>query len=227
MNPACSIVIVEDDPEIVRLTTMLLELEGYRCQGVDNGLAAVAAVREAQPDLVILDVMLPGQSGIEVCRQLREFYQGGILMLTGRDDDITELSSFRHGADDYVTKPLKPHLLLARIEALLRRTRPMAAPLLRIGGLQIDSRQRTLRVGDSPLDLSDAEFELIELLARHAGQILSREQCCKELRGLDYDGFDRSIDMRISTLRKKLTACPEAAARIVTVRGRGYMLTDA
>ena len=224
MNPVSSIVVVEDDPEIARLTTMLLELEGYRCQCVDNGLEAVDHIRDACPDLVILDVMLPGQSGIEVCRQLREFYQGGILMLTGRDDDITELSSFRHGADDYVTKPLKPHLLLARIEALLRRTRPAAISLLRIGGLHIDSRHRTLRAGDSPLDLSDAEFELIELLARHAGQIVSREQCCKELRGLDYDGLDRSIDMRISTLRKKLAASPAAAARIVTVRGRGYML---
>ena len=156
-------------------------------------------------------------------------------MLTGCDDDITELASFKSGVDDYVTKPIKPHLLLARIQALLKRTKQITpasqtkrskSDILVFGDLQIDCQQRKVFIAEHLLDLSCAEFDILALLANQAGEIVSREQCCSQLRGFEYDGMDRSIDMRISSLRKKLLSFPNQEQRIMTIRGRGYMLVS-
>ncbi len=227
MNMHPKVMIVEDDTEISRLTTMLLEAEGYECKAIFDGAEAVEEVRRMTPDIVILDVMLPGLSGVDVCSQIREFYQGAILMLTGCDDDITELASFKQGADDYVTKPIKPHLLLARIQALLKRTQHKEVKsnaVLTFGDLHVDCQNRNVQINANSLDLTSAEFDILEVLAKHAGQVVSREQCCEQLRGFEYDGMDRSIDMRISSLRKKMDVFPGLEKRIITVRGRGYML---
>jgi len=227
------VMIVEDDVEISRLTKMLLESEGYHCEAVFTGHEAANSISQFAPDIIILDVMLPGKSGLEVCTEVRTFYQGAILMLTGCDDDITELASFKSGVDDYVTKPIKPHLLLARIQALLKRTKHTASHLQTehskkcvfvFGDLQIDCQQRKVSISEHALALSCAEFDILALLAKQAGEIVSREQCCSQLRGFEYDGMDRSIDMRISSLRKKLLAFPGQEQRIMTIRGRGYML---
>lgn len=222
------IVVAEDDTEISRLTLLLLQSEGFECEAVYRGDDAVEVIRKVDPDVVILDVMLPGLSGIEVCAVIRDFYQGAVLMLTGRDDDITELASFKQGADDYVIKPIKPHLLLARIEALLKRTRvapvePLKGPMI-LGDMSVDAEKRSLHIGNEVVPLTSAEFDVLELLARHVGDIVSREACCEQLRGLSYDGLDRSIDMRVSSLRKKLGLNGDGGQRIITVRGRGYML---
>ncbi|MBV1921805.1 MAG: response regulator transcription factor [Pseudomonadales bacterium] len=221
------VMIVEDDTEISRLTKMLLETEGYECKAIFDGVGAVAEIQRMNPDIVILDVMLPGLTGVEVCSQIRVFYQGAILMLTGCDDDITELASFKQGADDYVTKPIKPHLLLARIQALLKRTQHKDVKkdtVLLFGDLHIDCQNRNVQINGNSLDLTSAEFDILEVLAKQAGEVVSREQCCEQLRGFEYDGMDRSIDMRISSLRKKMDVFPGQEKRIITVRGRGYML---
>jgi len=228
------VMIVEDDTEISRLTKLLLESEGYQCFAVFTGNEAVESIEQFEPSIVILDVMLPGKNGVEVCAEIRKFYQGAILMLTGCDDDISELASFKSGADDYVTKPVKPHLLLARMEALLKRTcntelfssaEQSDEGIFIFGDLEINSRFRKVSIGKHSLELTDAEFEILELLAKQGGEIISREQCCSQLRGFEYDGMDRSIDMRISSLRRKLSVFPGQEKRIMTVRGRGYMLT--
>jgi len=227
MNASKKVMIVEDDTEISRLTKMLLETEGYECETVFDGAKAVSEIRRMTPDIVILDVMLPGLSGVEVCSQIREFYHGAILMLTGCDDDITELASFKQGADDYVTKPIKPHLLLARMQALLKRTQHKEIEknsVLMFGDLHVDCQNRSVLIAGNFLDLTSAEFDILEVLAKQAGEVVSREQCCSQLRGFEYDGMDRSIDMRVSSLRKKMGAFPGQEKRILTVRGRGYML---
>ena len=229
MSTASKVVIVEDDTEISRLTKMLLETEGCECETVFDGGIAVSEIRRLKPDIVILDVMLPGLSGVEVCSQIRAFYQGAILMLTGCDDDITELASFKQGADDYVTKPIKPHLLLARIHALLKRTQHTETKKgmsLVFGDLHIDCQNRKVLIAEQSLDLTSAEFELLEVLAKQAGEVVSREDCCAQLRGFEYDSMDRSIDMRISSLRKKMDVFTGQEKRIITVRGRGYMLVN-
>lgn len=227
MNASKKVMIVEDDTEISRLTKMLLETEGYECETTFDGGKAVSEIRRMNPDIVILDVMLPGLSGVEVCSQIRGFYHGAILMLTGCDDDITELTSFKQGADDYVTKPIKPHLLLARIQALLKRTQYKEIgknTVLVFGDLHIDCQNRSVLIDGDSLDLTSAEFDILEVLAKQAGEVVSREQCCSQLRGFEYDGMDRSIDMRVSSLRKKMGAFFGQEKRILTVRGRGYML---
>jgi len=226
------ILIVEDDTEIARLTRMLLSSEGYCCEVVHKGDEAIARVKSYEPALIILDIMLPGKNGIDICTEVRGFYDGAILMLTGRDDDMSELTSFKSGADDYVLKPIKPHLLLARIEALLKRvgTRPSAAvndDKLSVADLVFNlQRQELMIAGKTPVKLTTAEAELLSLLMRNAGKVVSREQCCEQLRGLSYDGMDRSIDMRISSLRKKLGSNQQQQQRVVTIRGQGYLLVD-
>lgn len=228
-NTLAKIAIVEDDTEILRLTTLLLESEGYECKAVARGDLAADLIRSFMPDLVILDIMLPGKSGLEVCQDIRSFYRGGVLMLTGRDDDITQLTSFKKGADDFVIKPLKPHLLLARVEALLRRTQPREGvgqnDVLQLGKILVDKASRSVMISEQPVALTSAEFDVLALLASHAGHVVSREDCCEQLRGFSYDASDRSIDMRVSSLRKKLNSIDEQGKRIITVRNRGYMLS--
>lgn len=225
-----TIAIVEDDKELSRLTVLLLEAEGFKCIPIYRGGHAAEIILEHKPDLVILDIMLPDKSGVEICTELRQSFLEPILMLTGRGDDITELASFKNGADDYIVKPIKPHLLIARIQALLKRGKhnntSNSREVLHGDAISVNLSRREVLIADKLVDLSDSEFDLLVILVENLGAIVSREECFRKLRGFDYDGLDRSIDMRVSSLRKKISPFLTEKQRVLTVRNRGYMLTD-
>ncbi|MEZ9313937.1 DNA-binding response regulator [Vibrio lentus] len=222
------VLIVEDDQEIARLTTLYLEAEGYNVSVVHDGNLALEAIRNTEPDLVLLDLMLPGLSGAQICRQAREFYNGIILVLTASADEMSEVSLFKFGADDYVTKPIRGHALLARIEALLRRASP-AVETMDIGtekqcDIVINNTAQSATLYGQNLKLTSAEFEILNLLVNNICQVVTRDQCCQLFRGIDYAFNDRSIDMRVSGLRRKLRIHAKDKQLIRTVRNKGYML---
>ena len=228
-----SIVLVEDDEEISRLTALYLDAEGFEVYVVSDGELAPDIIKTRNPDLVILDLMLPGKSGIEICKEIREFFSRPILILTASNDDVTEVSLLKLGADDYLTKPLKPHVLVARIEALLRRSVIGAGTQASAGSLSSQSAQSPIEVIEDKsqvifkgkrIQLTSAELEMLKILNTNKGRIVSREECCQALRGIEYDFSNRSIDMRISGLRKKL-GDEEAPYKIIaTIRNKGYKL---
>jgi len=214
--------LIEDDDEISRLTAMYLEAENFRVSIVKDGALAIESIVDQQPDIIILDLMLPNLSGIEICKLARSFFFNPILVLTACDDDVSEVSLLKMGADDYLVKPLRPHVLVARIEALLRRVRlgEPDKPLI------IDTQKNQVTYHGNRLDLTGAEYEMLKLLDEHAGKVITREQCCQALRGIDYDFSNRSIDMRISMLRKKLGDDKVPYQVITTVRNQGYKLIN-
>ena len=230
------ILLVEDDERLAELTAEYLTKNDLQVAIEPRGDTAEARIVAEQPDLVILDVMLPGKDGFEVCRAIREKYKGVILMLTARDEDLDQILGLELGADDYIAKPVQPRLLLARIKALLRRSPVAANPAddgsdpdqvtrLAFGSFSISQATRSTYLGSDAIDLTTAEFDLLWLLARHAGSILSRDDLLQQLRGIGFDGLDRSIDARISRLRRKLGDDPENPTRIKTVRGKGYLFS--
>ncbi len=225
------ILLVEDDERLAELTAEYLKKNEFTVEVEPRGDAAEKRIIETRPDLVVLDIMLPGQDGFAVCRAVRPHYDGVILILTARDEDIDQILGLELGADDYIAKPVQPRLLLARIKALLRRAGPTGADspgeneTLTFGNFRISQQTRTAQLGGETIDLTTAEFDLLWLLARHAGNILSRDDLLQQLRGIGFDGLDRSIDARISRLRKKLHDDPENPTRIKTVRGKGYLFS--
>ena len=222
------VLIVEDDQEIARLTTLYLEAEGYEVSVVHEGNLALEAIRSIEPDLVLLDLMLPGMSGAQICREAREFYNGMILVLTASADEMSEVSLFKFGADDYVAKPIRGHALLARIEALLRRATPATTTAETMPENQceivINSAAQSATLYGQNLKLTSAEFEILNLLVKNVCQVVTRDQCCQLFRGIDYTFNDRSIDMRVSGLRRKLRVHAKDKQLIRTVRNKGYML---
>ncbi|PKO87629.1 MAG: DNA-binding response regulator [Betaproteobacteria bacterium HGW-Betaproteobacteria-12] len=224
------ILLVEDDARLAELTAEYLTKNDLKVSIEPRGDTAETRILAEQPDLVILDVMLPGKDGFEVCRAVRPLYRGVILMLTARDEDFDQILGLEMGADDYIAKPVQPRVLLARIKALLRRL-PTAGEAsgesesLIFGQFRISQATRTATLADASIDLTTAEFDLLWLLASHAGNVLSRDDLLQELRGIGFDGLDRSIDARISRLRKKLNDDPENPTRIKTVRGKGYLFS--
>ena len=221
------LLLVEDDPRIRELVSGYLVSKGFEVDVVADGTSAVERICEAPPELVILDWMLPGEDGLSVCRRAREHYRGPILMLTARTDEIDEIVALEVGVDDYLSKPVRPRLLLARVTALLRRVtiEPGAAQKIELGDLIVDAAQRTVTVVGVDVVLTTAEFELLWYLASHAGSPLTRDDLFRELRGIEYDGLDRSMDMRVSQVRKRLSeADPHARDWIKTVRGVGYQM---
>lgn len=226
------ILLVEDDTRLAELTAEYLGKNDFSVSIEPRGDTAETRILEEQPDLVILDVMLPGKDGLEVCRAVRPAYQGVILMLTARDEDFDQILGLEMGADDYIAKPVQPRVLLARIKALLRR-RPVNDSSSAsgddesqvFGQFRISQVTRNASLGGQTIDLTTAEFDLLWLLASHAGNVLSRDDLLQELRGIGFDGLDRSIDARISRLRKKLNDDPENPTRIKTVRGKGYLFS--
>ena len=226
------ILLVEDDERLAELTAEYLTKNDLQVAIEPRGDTAEARILAEHPDLVILDVMLPGKDGFEVCRAVRPHYRGVILMLTARDEDFDQILGLEMGADDYIAKPVQPRVLLARIKALLRRL-PAAgenpavndAEKLVFGQFNISQATRTANLGNEAIDLTTAEFDLLWLLASHAGNVLSRDDLLQELRGIGFDGLDRSIDARISRLRKKLNDDPDNPTRIKTVRGKGYLFS--
>lgn len=214
--------------EISRLTSMYLQAEGYDTVVVNDGLQAVPAIKKHDPDLIILDLMLPNVEGSEICKLAREFYQQPILILTACADDMSEVSLLKLGADDYLTKPVKPHILAARIEALLRRSSvaKVDTKCVTAGKIRIVLDSKTVFFDDDELQLTESEYEMLLLLATNSGTVISREACCRSLRGIHYDFNDRSVDMRISGLRKKLHDDTTPYKLILTVRNKGYMLVN-
>lgn len=228
---AIDILLVEDDRRLADLTAEYFRQNGLKVAVESRGDRAVARFRAEQPRVVLLDLMLPGTDGLTVCRELREIFKGPILIFTARDSDIDQVIGLEAGADDYVAKPVDPMVLLARIRALLRRveenaeqSKPVAAIVL--GGLRISEAAQEVWLDGAKIQLTTQEFELLCLLVRHAGTILSREDIFRQVRGIDYDGLDRSIDGRISKLRRKLGDSATTPARIKTVWGKGYLLVS-
>ncbi len=220
------ILIVEDDLRLAALTRDFLEHHGLRACIEADGARAADRVLDERPDLVILDRMLPGEDGLSICRRLRPQYQGAILMLSARSEDTEQIDGLENGADDYVCKPVRPSLLLARVRTLLRRPRfaTESADRLERSGLALDARQREVHRDGERVDLTGAEFDLLWQLVSHAGQTLSRDDLLLALRGIAWDGMDRSVDVRIAHLRAKLGEDP-LQPLIVTVRGKGYRFT--
>ncbi|WP_182852117.1 response regulator [Metapseudomonas otitidis] len=226
---AWRILIVEDDQRLAELTREYLEGNGLRVSIESDGGQAVARILAERPDLVILDLMLPGEDGLSICRKVRGRYDGPILMLTARTDDMDQVLGLEMGADDYVCKPVRPRVLLARIRALLRRSEGVADSVedtprrLEFGSLVIDNAMREAWLSERSIELTSAEFDLLWLLAVNAGRILSREEIFNALRGIEYDGQDRSIDVRISRIRPKIGDDPMHPRLIKTVRSKGYL----
>ncbi len=228
------IVFVEDDAAIGRLIADFLSRHDMSVHIEPRGDTALAVIEAQQPDLVMLDIMLPGLDGLSVCRELRPRFNGPIVMLTALDSDMNQILGLELGANDYILKTTPPAVLLARLRVQLRASRPQETPAspapnlrsraLQFGALRIDPESRDVRLQDERIVLSTADFDLLWELATHAGQVLNREQLFRALRGIDYDGLDRSIDVAISRLRRKLHDDTENPQRIKTVRQRGYLL---
>lgn len=224
MEPRPRVLVVEDDARLAGLMVEYFNVEGFDMSVEANGANAVARILAEQPDLVILDLMLPGESGLSICKRIRPAYTGPVLMVTARGDEVDQVVGLEVGADDYVPKPASPRLLLARARALLRRHAPVSGPPAFIDGdLRVDPATREARVNGELIELSTAEFDLLWLLVEHAGKVLSRDQILERLRGIEYDGLDRSIDVRVSKIRQKLGDDPRQPSRIKTVRGLGYL----
>lgn len=220
------VLLVEDDVRLAELVQGYLIQHGFVVEVQGNGNEVAAHCQRFRPDLIILDLMLPGLDGFGVCRQIRPGFAGPILMLTARQSDIDQVLGLELGADDYVIKPVEPRVLLARIHALLRRRQaaePGQAHELSFGQLQLKRRAREAFLAGERVDLTSYEFDLLWMLAVHAGQTVRREEIHQQVIGRPYDGLDRTVDVRVSHLRKKLNDNTETPFRIKTVWGKGYL----
>jgi len=234
MSTLPRILVVEDDQRLACLIRDYLQLQGYAVLIEGRGDRAVERIFREAPDFVILDLMLPGKDGLEVCREVRSEYSGPILMLTAREDDMDQVVGLELGADDYVKKPVEPRVLLARIRALMRRMSNHsdsdaqlvdgnAEHMMNFGSLHICRSSHTVFLDKRPVDLTTNEFELLWILASNAGKVMNRDDIFRELRGIDYDGLDRSVDIAISRLRKKLEDDTAEPQRIKTIWRKGYL----
>ena len=224
-----TVLIVDDDPHIVKLVELYLERDGYRVVSAPDGSSGLAIARDEQPDLVVLDVMLPTLNGLDVCRALRQASSVPIIMLTARVGEEDRLAGLDLGADDYVTKPFSPRELAARVRAVLRRVpRDNAAEepaTLSAGPVELDLRSLQVTVGGEEVRLTPTEFRLLALLMRQPGRTFTRDEIISRALGDDFDGFDRTVDAHVSSLRRKLAATPGGPTRLIqTVYGSGYRL---
>jgi len=221
------ILVVDDEPHIVELVRYNLVQEGYDVVTAADGEAALVRARSDRPDLIVLDLMLPGVDGLEVCRQLRREAPVPIIMLTAKGGELERVVGLELGADDYVTKPFSPRELIARIRAVLRRIREAAAPpreALQIGSLRLDPATREVALLGRPVDLTAREFDLLSLLMRHPNRVFTRDFLLEHLWGYDFYGSTRTVDMHVSRLREKIEDDPSNPTFIMTVRGVGYKL---
>jgi len=219
--------LVEDDARLAELVRRYLETSGFKVLIAELSRDVSDQIVNLSPDLVVLDLGLPREDGFAICKKLRPAYQRPILILTARNNDSDQVLGLELGADDYVMKPIDPRVLVARINALLRRSPAINEyhqEAWQIGGLHVNTVTRSVTVNELPVDLSTTEFDLLLQLVIHAGKIQSRDALYRQLYRRDYDGTDRLLDVRISHLRKKLGDDTDSAPRIKTVWGKGYML---
>ena len=222
------ILVVDDEQRIVRQARDYLEHGGFRVVEASDGKAALALARQARPDLIVLDLNLPGMDGLDVCRTLRRDSDVPIIMLTARVEETDRLIGLELGADDYITKPFSPRELVARVRVILRRVNKdvVQSGLLRAADLEIDlNGHRVLRTGE-PVQLSRTEFNLLAVLAQHPGQTFSRAQLVDRLHNVSFQGFDRSIDAHVKNLRRKLEPEPSEPRYVLTVFGVGYKFAE-
>lgn len=222
-----SVLVVDDDQRLCAMISDYLTNHGYQVNTCYNGDDAIHLINEYSPDLVILDLMLPGTDGLSVCREVRASYRGKILMLTALDEVTEEITGLEIGADDYMTKPVSPRLLLARIRSLLRRVElagENSTQRVILGDLIVDSGNREVTLNDQPIRLTTAEFDLLWILAQQAGQSVQRDTLHETLFRLELTPDDRRIDLIVSRIRKKLGDNPVSPRYLKTVRGMGYLL---
>jgi len=224
------ILVVDDDPKIVSLICLYLEREGYAAIGVGDGEEALAVALKTKPPLVVLDLMLPGLSGVEVCKRIRERSDVPILMLTAKVEEEDKLAGLALGADDYMTKPFSPRELVARVKAILRRTgpRPERRPRLSLHGVEVDLDRHRVSVDGSEVYLTAFEFKLLVALMEFPGRVFSREHLLGQVYAYDeMYVVDRTIDVHVGKLRQKVEVDPARPERILTVRGVGYKFAEA
>lgn len=223
------ILVVDDDARIVKLARDYLEKAGFRVLSAADGPGALSAARRERPDLIVLDLMLPGMDGLDVTRALRRESDVPIIMLTARVEETDRLIGLELGADDYISKPFSPRELVARVRTVLRRVvgAPRQAGPLRAADLEIDLDGHRLTRAGAPVKLSRIEFSLLAILAQHPGQTFTRAQLLDRLHGITFDGYDRSIDAHIKNLRRKLEPDPANPRYVLTVYGIGYQFTEA
>src|ERR1700704_3404415 len=224
------VLVVDDDIELCALVQEYLTAEGFSLKAVHDGEQGLKQALAGEYALVVLDVMLPGINGFEVLRRIRSVSKIPVLLLTARGEDVDRIVGLEIGADDYLPKPFNPRELVARIRAVLRRSRPVdkdtqGAEVLRVGEIELDPGSRTVQQNGKELELTSVEFNLLEVLLREAGNVVSRERLVDSVLGRKFSPFDRSIDMHVSKVRRKLGDADGVADHIKTVRGIGYILT--
>ena len=221
------VLVVDDDVKTVELVKLYLDRDGYRVLTAYDGIEALRLAQEGHPDLIVLDLMLPGIDGLEICRILRNESDVPIIMLTARTTDQDKLTGLELGADDYVTKPFSPRELAARVRTVLRRLPGERGPAeIQYGDLIINFLKHTASLAGRVLNLTEVEFKLLGIFAREPGRVFSRAQLIEKALGYDFDGFDRTIDVHILHLRRKLEPDPKDPRYIMTVYGVGYKFTE-
>jgi DNA-binding response OmpR family regulator len=221
------VLIIDDDERLNALLTTYLARFGFSVLAVTHPDAGLRALKTESPDLLVLDIMLPDTDGLTVCRKVRETSRIPIIMLTARGDVADRIVGLELGADDYLPKPFEPRELVARIQAVLRRGAHVDEEIVRIGPLELNWTTRSASLRGRPVGLTTAEFELLGLLVRNRGRVLSRDRILEAMRGLDAEAYDRSIDVLVSRVRQKLGDDPKRSTFIRTVRGIGYSFTGA
>jgi len=217
------ILVVEDDASLAEWIVDYLSANGYLVTLANRGDEAIRLIREDMPDLLLLDVNLPVVNGFDICREVRSFFHNPVLMITARGEESDEVTGLEAGADDYLIKPVRPRALLTRLQKLLGQSQSTEITQYDYGIFRINQESRSVTVEGQRVELSSTEFDLLWLLASQAGVTLSRDDIVSELRGIEYDGFDRSVDILISRIRKKLGDHAAKPYRIKTVRGKGYL----
>lgn len=219
------ILVVEDDESISEWISDYLIGHGFEVSVADRGDIAVELIAEDKPDLVLLDILLPEKNGFEVCKEVRTFYNAPILMITACSQEADEVKGLELGADDYITKPVRLRALLARIQILLKKDNHNTESLqvLEFSNSRLDARSRTVTINDSEVPFSTNEFDLLWHLASRIGSVVTRDSLIQQLRGIGYDGFDRTIDNRVSRLRKKINDQSNCPFQIKTIWGEGYL----
>jgi DNA-binding response OmpR family regulator len=224
-----TVLVVEDEIEIARVVRDYLRNAGFEVIVVGDGGSAVASVRSSKPDLLVLDLGLPGRDGLDVAREIRRWSDTPIVMLTARGDETDRIVGLEIGADDYVVKPFSPKELVARVRAVLRRTRTAARgdEVVRAGDVEIDTAKMRVSVGGTQVDLTPTEFQLLATLAREPGRVFTRSQLLDAVHGVAIESYERAIDAHVKNIRRKIEPSPGSPRYVVTVHGVGYRFADA